>query len=81
MACGAPVIASDIPALREAGGDAALYYGAPDDAAALGALLERVRTGALPLDDWRRRAVAHAAGYTWDAARAAVWDAVAASAT
>ena len=31
MACGAPVIASDIPVFREVAGDAALFYGPPED--------------------------------------------------
>src|SRR5258707_15211653 len=30
MACGRPVVASDLPVLREVGGDAAFYCSAPD---------------------------------------------------
>ena len=67
LACGAPVLASDIPVHREVLGDAARY--APLDADAIAAALqdawdgEAVRTAAfLP----RPARLAHAARFTWD---------------
>jgi glycosyltransferase involved in cell wall biosynthesis len=41
LAMGAPAVAADIPACREVGGDAALYY-EPGDAASLGAAIDRL---------------------------------------
>ncbi|MFN2431365.1 MAG: glycosyltransferase family 4 protein [Gemmatimonadota bacterium] len=64
MACGTPVICSDIPALREVLGDAALRL-PPGDVAAWTAELRRI------LEDAELRASLHeaglrrAAGYTW----------------
>lgn len=55
MACGAPVIASDTPALREVGGDAALYAPALE----AGALAERI---ARVLEDAALQAALRAAG-------------------
>lgn len=39
MANGAPVVVSDLPAFREVAGDAAMYYGQPQDEAALAEVL------------------------------------------
>jgi len=47
IACGVPVVASDIPAHREFLGDAP-YYFSPDDDAALVAAIERARASAPP---------------------------------
>ncbi len=48
MACGCPVIASDIPALREVGGEAAIYYQNAEDAASLAKnIIEILRDDAL----------------------------------
>ncbi|GEM_PF-1439898 len=49
MASGLPVVASDIEVFREVGGDAAAYYGEPEDVAALAS------TVAALLDDGPRR--------------------------
>jgi glycosyltransferase involved in cell wall biosynthesis len=68
MACGTPVLASDIPALREVGGDAATYCAVDDPESwseAIAALLdERVERP----DDWARRreaAVRRAEAFSW----------------
>ncbi len=68
LACGTPVVASDIPALREVGADAVTYCAVGDvDAwtAAIGALLEeRTRRP----DDWRarqERGVGRADAFSW----------------
>jgi glycosyltransferase involved in cell wall biosynthesis len=68
MACGTPVIASDLPALREVGGPAAEYCppGELDAWTAATIRLLRERTG--DRDAWdrrRRRCVEQAAQYTW----------------
>ena len=69
MVAGTPVLASDIPVLREIGGDAALYA-PPDDAEAWAAAIVRLTTD----DDLRAGLVAagaaHASGYTWEGAAA-----------
>jgi glycosyltransferase involved in cell wall biosynthesis len=69
MVAGTPVLASDIPVMREIGGDAALYAPA-DDAEAWAAAIIRLDTD----DDLRNGLVAagaaHAARYTWGAAAA-----------
>jgi len=64
MACGTPVIASDIPALREAGGDVAQYAPPTDPVAMAEAMRDLV------LSDSRRtaayeRGLARAAGFPW----------------
>jgi glycosyltransferase involved in cell wall biosynthesis len=67
MACGARVIASDIPVHREVLGDAARYVPVSDDA--LAAALqdawdgERVRDGAFPARESR---LIHARSFTWE---------------
>ena len=64
ISCATPSVASDIPALREAGGQAALFTPPGDPAAlatAIGRALDPVVAGEL-----RRRAAAHAAGLRWE---------------
>ncbi len=64
ISCGAPAVASDIPSLREAGGDAALFTppGNPAAlAAAIGRALEPEVAGKL-----RRRSAARAPGLRWE---------------
>jgi glycosyltransferase involved in cell wall biosynthesis len=64
ISCGTPSVASDIPALREAGGQAALFAPPGDPAAlaaAIGCALDPVVAGEL-----RRRAAAHAASLRWE---------------
>ena len=68
MAAGRPIVASDLPALREVlrDGDNALLV-APEDPAALAAALQRLR-GDRPLAArLADRAARDAHGYTWDA--------------
>ena len=68
MACGTPVVATDLPVLREVGGDAATYCGLEDIQAwraAVGRLLEERLDPAL----WqarRRAAVGQASRFSWN---------------
>jgi glycosyltransferase involved in cell wall biosynthesis len=66
LARGVPTIASDIPALREVAGDAALLV-EPGDVAELAEALARVLTDAALAQDLRARGPARAAGYSWAA--------------
>ena len=70
MACGTPVLASDLPVLREVGGDAAEYAPVADvpawTARVSALLLERANDP----ERWRARqarGVAHAARFSWSA--------------
>ncbi|MFL5935809.1 MAG: glycosyltransferase family 4 protein [Gaiellaceae bacterium] len=59
MACGTPVVAADEPALREVGGDAAIYA---DDAG----LADAVRRALADRDAWSRAGVERARLFSWD---------------
>jgi len=66
LACGTPVIASDIPALRETGGSVATYCpvgGVPAWVAAVLAQLREHRDPALPIE--RQERIAHARKFGW----------------
>lgn len=81
MALGLPVVCTDIPVLREVAGEAALFF-RPDDEADLAAQLERLLTDGALRAELGRRALAHAAGFSWArlaAAAEAVYGQVAAS--
>ena len=65
LSCGAPLIISDIPSLREVAGDAALSFQS-DDHEALAALLERVLLSEALRDDLRQRGLRRAAEYSWE---------------
>jgi len=72
MACGTPVIASDLPALREVGGDAALYCpvgNIADWSEAVIELLDGGRVGSNQLSDrWferRQAGLTQAAKFSW----------------
>ncbi len=65
LACGAPVLASDIPVLREVGGGAALYCPA-GDVAAWGRTVAAILSGALPVSPASAR-LAHASRFSWEA--------------
>ncbi|WP_028231480.1 glycosyltransferase family 4 protein [Paraburkholderia mimosarum] len=66
LALGCPVIASRLPAVQEACGDAALYT-SPDDPAELARLLERITTDAALRASLRERGRARTAELTWRA--------------
>jgi glycosyltransferase involved in cell wall biosynthesis len=66
MAYGCPVVAADIPSLRERCGDAALYCD-PQDPGALAGAVARVLDDPALADELRRRGAARAAALTWAA--------------
>jgi glycosyltransferase involved in cell wall biosynthesis len=59
MACGTPVVAADEPALREVGGDAAVYA---HDAG----LADAVRRALAERDAWSRAGIERARVFSWD---------------
>ena len=68
MACGTPILCSDLPVLREVGGDAAAYapVGAPSMWAAT--IVELLREREARPDRWSRRrttGLAHSAAFSW----------------
>jgi glycosyltransferase involved in cell wall biosynthesis len=65
LACGAPLIASDLPVLREVAGDAALYA-PPGDAGAWTDLVLRALDGRAPLPP-RARRLDQVRPFTWEA--------------
>lgn len=81
MACGCPVIASDTPAVRETGGEPAVYV-KPDDAAALAQAMRAALTRE-PNEHVRTAGIERASGFRWsESARlleTAIRDAVEAS--
>jgi glycosyltransferase involved in cell wall biosynthesis len=64
MAAGAPVIAADIPSLRETAGSAAIFV-PPGDGAAIAAALVRLLSQPDLAAELRARGRRHAAAYTW----------------
>ncbi|MCP3709184.1 glycosyltransferase family 4 protein [Paraburkholderia sp. CNPSo 3274] len=66
LALGCPVIASRLPAVQEACGDAVLYT-SQDDPAELASLLERITSDAALRDSLRERGRARTAELTWQA--------------
>ncbi len=62
LACGTPVVASDIPSLRETGGAAAVYAPRGDAAAFARAALALLEG---PAGDRRQLGLQHAARFTW----------------
>jgi glycosyltransferase involved in cell wall biosynthesis len=70
LACGAAVVASDLPVLRETGGNAAVYCPAGDVAAWCRVVAELLReqVGSAGADASRRQAaIQHASRFTWRA--------------
>ncbi len=65
MACGAPVIASNVASLPEVTGDAAVLV-APEDVDAIRDTLARVLTDAALRADLSGRGLARAASFSWD---------------
>lgn len=63
LACGVPVVCSDVPALREVAGGHALHVPVGDVEALAAGMAEAVATPSTPEAQSERRA--HAAGFTW----------------
>ncbi len=69
LACGTPILASDLPVLRETGGRAAEYCPAGDAqmwAARVVALLEERESDAAAWEERRRAGLEHARLFSWD---------------
>jgi glycosyltransferase involved in cell wall biosynthesis len=66
LAAGVPVLASDVPAIREVAGDAAVLV-PPGDVDSLAGALERVLANDRLLSDLRRRGPARASSFSWEA--------------
>lgn len=69
MTCGTPVVASDLPVLREVGGEAAVYLpvgGVEEWGATIGRLLAERRSDPGAWERRRRAGEAQAAKFTWD---------------
>lgn len=75
MARGVPVVCSDLPVLREVGGDAALYVDTTRPEALAAALIELLDDPA-GQERRRRAGLARAATFTWDATAAATAEAL-----
>ncbi len=69
MTLGCPVLASNLPAVREACGAAALYF-QPTSAREFGELLTRVMQDGALRDNLRRQGYAHVERYSWRATAA-----------
>lgn len=63
LACGTPVVASDLPTLREAGGDAAAYCPVANIAEWVRTVQQTLVTGRTEV--WRAKAQAQAARFSW----------------
>jgi hypothetical protein len=72
MACGAPVVASDVPALREVGGDVPRFVPAGDEIAFEGAIVEalRDREGAIAA---RTAGLSRVQRFSWTRTAQALW--------
>lgn len=65
MACGTPVVTSDVSSMPEVAGEAALLVG-PDDVGALADALARVLSDDALAADLSRRGTLRAAGFSWE---------------
>ena len=72
MACGTPVVTSNISALPETAGDAALLVD-PLDADAIAESIERIINDPTVAEDLSRRGKKRAAGFTWTEAARRTW--------
>jgi glycosyltransferase involved in cell wall biosynthesis len=77
MAAGAPIVASDLPTVREVlgDGDDALLV-PPEDPAALAAAIRRLLVNPGLADRLRRAAFEQVRAYTWDARAARIIEAL-----
>ena len=69
MACGTPVVASDLPVFREVAGDAARFFD-PRDAEAIARAMREVHADAPLRARLRARGIARARDFSWDDAAA-----------
>jgi glycosyltransferase involved in cell wall biosynthesis len=74
MAAGTPVICTDVPALREVGGDAVIAVPV-EDATALAQALAKVSGDAQFRSDLGARGIRRAASFSWDRSARQLWEA------
>ena len=67
MASGRPIVASDIPSIREIVDAATVFLAAPDDPQAFASAIEMAASGTADASTRARRAQAEATRYTWTA--------------
>jgi alpha-1,3-rhamnosyl/mannosyltransferase len=67
MACGLPVVASDIPVLREIGGEAVVYAEAGNVDAFINAVLRLVRERPAVIEQCRGKGLARVEKFSWSA--------------
>jgi glycosyltransferase involved in cell wall biosynthesis len=72
MACGIPVLASNVTSLPEVAGDAALLVD-PYDVEALAAGLDQLLADEALRQELSRRGLERAAQFTWERTAAATW--------
>lgn len=72
MACGVPVLASNVTSLPEVAGDAALLVN-PYETKALASGLERLLTDGTLRQELSRRGLLRASSFTWERTAAATW--------
>ncbi len=73
MACGCPVIGSDIPPLREVLADAG-SFAAPGDASELAGAMQQLARDRSRREDLRRRGLERSKAFSWDETAALTWE-------
>jgi glycosyltransferase involved in cell wall biosynthesis len=73
MACGTPVVVSDVPSLVESVGDAAIFFD-PNDVKSIAEGLLTAISDRLLRDVLRRRGLERAGLFTWDQTAAKTWE-------
>jgi glycosyltransferase involved in cell wall biosynthesis len=73
MASGTVVVASDLPAIRETGGDAVVYCN-PRDTASIADAIATVLGSDTRRSDLRRAGIERARGFTWRQCAERTWD-------
>ena len=75
MACGTPVITSNVTSLPEVAGDAALFV-APTDVLALSSAMARIANEPELAHDLSVRGLARSRSYSWDRSADQLWELV-----
>lgn len=73
MACGCPVIVSDIPALKEVCADAALYC-SPEDPRDIAEKIQQILDHPVLLEKMKHQGTVQASKFRWENTATAIWD-------